>query len=190
MQNYWYAARPNEIFLDLDNKRAVSRALNVLAIATEKRELSVKQIWMFASGTVGHVHIIIVLRRRLDPIERMAWSLWMANDRLRVAFVLERWLLCVPNADLLVGKIRYHRKANDICVCEGKHKDKTVTGNCPAMERLIGKDAATADYFTRTGKVGYKPVEPLLVPWGRLSLASIQRWAHGDSNAKRLLQNK
>ncbi len=192
--NYWYYSRPNEIFLDLDNKRAVSRAFSVLAVAVRKRHLHIKSVWMFASETPGHVHLIIVLSYDMAQMVKFGWQLWLANDRLRTAFILERWR-CDPSltnfrGDLLVGKIRYHRKPDDLCYCEGKHKDKTVTGNCPAMARLIGKEAATADYFTRTGRVGYHPVDSLLVPWGRVSMASIQKWARGNSQWKKETSTK
>src|SRR5262249_23947684 len=134
--NYRYYARSNEIFLDLDNQRAISRAFNVLSRAIETRELRVKSLWIFQSATPKHVHVVIVLREVMSIIDRLAWSLWMANDRLRVAFILKRCIDEVPHEDLLMGRQRYHRDADEVCSCLGKHKDASVTGNCEAMSRL------------------------------------------------------
>src|SRR5262245_12393959 len=107
--NYWYVARADEIFLDLDNPRAISRAFNVLSRAVQQRDLRVKSLWIFESATPKHVHVVIVLHEPMPVFIRLAWSLWMANDRLRVAFVMHRLHDDIFNADLLVSKQRYHR---------------------------------------------------------------------------------
>jgi len=200
--NYWYAAKSNEIFLDLDNRRAISRAFNVLSKAVRRGDLHVKGIYIYPSSTKGHVHVIIVLREVMTIIDRLAWSLWMGNDRLRVAFILKRCIDEIPNEDLLMGNRRYHRPPDDICACTGKHKDMKITGKCEAMARLIGREAAVADYFTRTGRVGLDRVETvgpdalvidgercgalesLMIPWGRVSLECVKTWG---KNGKRLL---
>lgn len=173
--NYWYASRSNEIFLDLDSNRATARALSVLRLAIRKKHLAVRQVWLYGTPTAHHAHMIIVLRKHMPWVTRVAWSLWLGNDRLRAAYVLERsrW---VPDGlqDLLVTKSPYYRQCEAVCKCRRKHKAKDVTENCPAMEILLGNERS-ADYFTRTGKA--PPRRKIRVPWGRVSLNQIKNWS-------------
>ena len=201
--NYWYAARDNEIFLDLDSNRAVARALSVLRLAIRKRHLSVRAVWLYSTPTQGHAHMIVVLRRKFMPHEtRIAWSLWLGNDRLRAAYVLQRHMLqrhisyfgcsCVTapdscSLDLLITSQKYYREQDDMCFCKRKHKAKKVTDACEAMERLLG-DQRSADYFTRTGKA--PPRRKIRVPWGKVSLEQIKNWSPVyEREHERLLQD-
>src|SRR5262249_23883825 len=113
--NYWYAARSNEIFLDLDKPKAVSRAFNVLSLAYTRGDLRIKDVFIYPSVTKEHVHMVIVLRHVMTIIDRLAWSLWMANDRLRLAFILKRCIDDIPNEDLLMGSRIYHRAPDAVC---------------------------------------------------------------------------
>lgn len=170
---YWYSAEPNEIFLDLDSNRATARALSVLRVAMEKKKLPIKQVFLFQSSPRKH-HMIVVLRRQINTLVRLAWSLWMGNDRLRVAYVLKRYELCKTHSDLLVTKKPYHRLPDAVCECKKKHKDPKVTGRCPAMKYLLG-DERSADYFARTGSA--PPKVKIRIPWGNVPLEVIKEWS-------------
>lgn len=198
-QNFWYAAKDNEIFLDLDSNRAVARALSVLRLAIRKRDLPVKAVWLYSTLTTGHAHMIVVLRVKMAWETRLSWSLWLGNDRLRVAYVLERHARsfgCNHNLlkedggcghDLLVTPYEYFRTPDDMCLCEGKHKDPKITDKCEAMMRLLG-DQRSADYFTRTGKA--PPKRKIRIPWGKVSLQQIKQWSPVyEREHERLLQD-
>ena len=182
--NYWYASRSNEIFLDLDSNRACARALSVLRLAIRKRDLLIHQIWLYGTPTAHHAHMIIVLKKPMEWLTRAAWSLWLGNDRLRLAYVLERSRWVINTQDLLVTKTPYYREYDSICKCRKKHKAKEVTDRCPAMGILLGNQRS-ADYFTRTGKA--PPRRTIRIPWGRVSLNQIKNWRATDG--KRLRKN-
>lgn len=175
--NYWYRARPHEIFLDLDSNRAVARALSVLRIAIRKKHLPIESIWLYSTPTKGHAHLIIALSEEWSRLDRVAWSLWLGNDRLRCAYILRRSISALPevcmNADILTSKYQYYRGADAWCECKEKHKPKKITEKCPAMKHLLGEERS-ADYFTRTGS--RPPKKKIRVPWGKVSLTQIRNW--------------
>lgn len=180
-RNYWYAAEDNEIFLDLDSNRATARALSVLRIAIRKKHLPIKSVWLYGTPTKGHAHMIVVLKKDMCWESRLAWSLWLGNDRLRAAYILERnqrmfWSFDEgnPPADLFVTQQQYYRVFDDECTCTEKHKEPHVTEACPAMRRLLGKERS-ADYFTRTGKAPSK--KKIHVKWGKVPLKQIKNWS-------------
>jgi len=105
---------------------------------------------------------------------RLSWSIWMGNDRLRVAYILERENRGVQHSDLLTAKHSYEFRGPDaVCECTEKHKQPRVTSKCPAMKELLGLEA-NADYFTRTGKA--PPHRNLRIPWGRITIQNLKRW--------------
>jgi len=201
--NYWYSAQPNEIFCDLDSKRALTRALHVIRRAMQQHRngkrheekhangLSVKDVFVYPTGRKNHFHMIVVLHQPLPAELRAMWALWMASDRLRAVYVMERirrlsswrtlasWMLdnreVAPqqNADLLVSSRRYHRLPNQTCSCTQKHKSDAVNANCEALQALLGTHA-TADYFPRN--VDRKTRGPVRFGFGRISKTSILRW--------------
>jgi hypothetical protein len=171
--NHWYASQPDEIFLDLDSNRATARALSVLRLAIRRRQLPIKAVWLYSTSKRSHAHMIIQLKDAMDFNTRMAWSLWLGNDRLRVAYILERRKRGITSGDLLVSRQRYHRLANAFCTCSRKHKESKVTVKCPAMIHLLGEDR-NADYFTRTGSA--PPRRKIRVPWGQVSLTQLREW--------------
>lgn len=172
-ENFWYSARANEIFLDLDSYVALRRAMTVLSVAIRGKKLKVKTVWLFESSP-SHYHVIVELSEGLTMLSRLAWSLWMGNDRLRVAYVIERFAAALEHTDLLVSSKPYHRPADASCTCKKKHKPKNVTDRCPAMARLLG-NARSADYFARTGPQGLVK-KRMRVPWGRVSVKQIHQW--------------
>jgi hypothetical protein len=172
--NFWYSSRPNEIFLDLDSNRATARALSVLRLSVRKQHLKIDGVWLYSTSTKGHAHMIIELRQDMSWISRIAWSLWLGNDRLRAAYVLNRHNeFELDHHDLLIGSHGYHREPDAYCQCKDKHKRKAVTSKCPAMLHLLG-DYRSADYFTRTGSA--PPRKKIRVPWGRVSLMQLRNW--------------
>lgn len=171
--NYWYSSRENEIFLDLDSNRAVSRALSVLRAAIRKKKLAVASVWLYGTPSKGHAHLIVVLKGELSWASRLAWSLWMGNDRLRVAYVMERHCRNLINFDLLVTTSPYYRTPDAFCECKEKHKPKKVTEGCPAMIHLLHEERSS-DYFARTGSAPSK--KRIRVPWGRVTLDQIRNW--------------
>lgn len=186
--NYWYNSRPNEIFLDLDSRRSLNRAINVLrlaisdngrrlkqrtlkAIMPQYPKLSIKNIYIYPSATSGHAHLIIELNGPLW-VSKHAWSAWLGNDRLRLAYVLARQDI-LGGGDLLVSRQQYYRPADAVCTCRTKHKDPKVTDDCPAMIKLLGSHRS-ADYFYRTGST--KPLKKIRIPWGRISKRQLREW--------------
>lgn len=182
--NYWYSSRPNEIFLDLDSNRAIARALSVLRLAIRQRKLPIESVWLYGTATKNHAHMIIALRSGLCWESRLAWSLWLGNDRLRAAYVLRRHAFgwgeggpvgkdAIGHYDLLVTPSQYYREPDAFCECKGKHKETKVTSKCPAMIHLLGEHRS-ADYFSRTGSM--PPKKKIRVPWGKVSLTQIRHW--------------
>lgn len=174
--NYWYTARTNEIFLDLDSRRALRRALSVLHVAVRRKRLRLASVWLYKTAQKNHFHMIVVLKTNYTA-PRLAWSLWMGNDRLRAAYVLARMFdgnVMQGAGDLLVTKTPYHRKPDFKCQCSGKHKPESVTRECPALRHFLGA-SHSADYFARTG-----PMNPdrgkTRFRWGRIPLQQIRNW--------------
>ncbi len=186
----WYVSRPNEIFVDLDSRRATTRAFSVLrrgmvskgwkagteACSTGKAapRLNVDSIWLYPSEKAAHAHLIVCLKSDMDALQRALWALWMGSDRIRGVYVIERLRHMVIAADVFSTRSLFEfRVPDDICFCQDKHKKKSITDHCPAMERLL-MDQRSADYFPRnTDRVKRKPLN---VPWGRVSKSSILEW--------------
>ena len=190
--NYWYAARPNEIFLDLDSHRALTRCFDVLYQNFKKRSeefLPVDSAYLYPSGTANHWHVIVVLRWPLGeskyclPETKTAWALWMGSDRLRAVYTLQRKLRGCVNTDLLVTKTAYFRMHDAWCTCKGKHKPNKVTKNCKALQQLLRGEAG-ADYFPRTG---HKKRKQIWISYGRVSLKAIKEWRDSNGKAEGLL---
>lgn len=176
--NYWYAAHANEIFLDLDSKRALRRAVSVLSVAVEFKRLPIKSIYVYPTIQAGHYHLIVVLNEMVRRSLRLAWGAWMGNDRLRLAYVLARHgdiRIPVYSGDLLVTKHPYYRDHDARCRCKRKHKEDVVTRKCSAMRRLLGA-ARAADYFARTGERRIKPLK-IRVPRNReVTIQTMKGW--------------
>lgn len=175
--NYWYAALADEMFLDLDSRRAFRRAVSVLLVAIREKRLPVKKVYVYPTRQAGHYHMIVVLRRPVPHGTLWAWLLWMGNDRLRMSYVIRRYYderVPLSYGDLLVSKREYYRLSDAVCSCRGKHKKDSVTRRCPAMRLLLGK-ARSADYFARTGERRVRPLR-VRVPWGEVSMSKLKQW--------------
>jgi hypothetical protein len=174
MMTYWYVSRPNEIFLDLDSRKARTRSLHVLRRAMATKRLSVESVWLYPTITDDHSHLIVVLREPLPFLLRVSWSLWMGGDQIRAAYVLERYRQGFEEAELLCSKMTYwFRAADDVCSCEGKHKAKSVTDKCSALKKILG-DHRSADYFPRNHDRIAR--QPLMVEWGKVPKSRIREW--------------
>lgn len=172
---YWYAARPNEVFLDLDSRRALLRALKVIrAYRRQKRPtIIIDEVYHYPTGRPGHCHMVLVLRHSLEATKRAELALWMGSDRLRACFVMARiGAAFKDHADLLVTSRVYHRPADQQCMCSGKHKRKSITNKCHALRMFLGP-WRSFDFYPRAGKQWMKPFR---VPIGRVSLESIRLW--------------
>jgi hypothetical protein len=165
---YWYVARSNEIFCDLDSKRAVARALNVLRRAIRKKMLDVEAVFFYPS--LSNYHLVVVLNEQMCTVDRVNWALWMGSDRLRSVYVLARYRRGVwKSPDILCTPRQWadgFRFMDDRCDCKSKHKEKRVTDKCPAMKRLLG-DERSGDYFPRNTDRKER-TKPLKMPWGRV----------------------
>jgi hypothetical protein len=185
--NYWYSALPQEIFLDLDSNRAIARALSVLRVAIRAKDLLIESVWLYPTHTANHAHMIIVLKYSMPVPTKAAWALWLGNDRLRTAYVLERYERRTYHQDLLVTRNKYYREYDALCLCPSvKHKESSVTDSCDGMAYLLG-DERSADYFTRTGKA--PPRRRIRVPWGRVNLSKLKNWSPTYERDERLLSN-
>ncbi len=193
---FWYVARPNEIFVDLDSGKAISRALSVVRRAllvkptakTPLNKLPIESVWLYPSGTEGHAHLILVLAKELTVIEKVSWSLWLGTDQIRAAYVIERFLAFWRSADVRSGRSDYEiqaeilathevygfRKPDTFCYCKDKHKKKSVTDKCDALERILG-DHRSDDYFPRNRDT--KERESVRFPWGKVPLTNLRRWS-------------
>lgn len=181
--NFWYAARDNEIFVDLDNPRALTRALSVLRRALRRKvgsltpleSLLVESVWLYPSSSEGHFHLVIVLRRDMCFYKRVAWSLWLATDRIRAAYVLMRYMHTYGSRhEILVSKKPYGFRRHDaLCQCEGKHKSKAVTDRCPALADLLGNHRSD-DYFPRNRD--QKRYPPARFQFGEIPISRLRGW--------------
>lgn len=188
---YWYVARENEIFVDLDSGRSITRALSVLRRALSVRphaktpinKLNVRSVWLYPSIEAKHAHLIVELNEALPLNRRVAWSLWMGGDQLRAAYVMERAAAqsdsypfsgMEPPAELLAVRKPYGwRLHDDICECRSKHKAKRVTEQCPALRRILG-DRRSDDYFPRNRDKVRRP--PVRFAWGEIPLKNLKSW--------------
>lgn len=184
--NYWYSARPRELFLDLDSNRATSRALSVIrADLLKDGRLGIQRVFIYRTQSVDHAHMVLKLGHALTPIQRVGWGLWMGSDKLRAAFTLARLQKTygLQHVDLLVGDERYHRKPDATCECTNtKHKVKEVTDACPAMKQLMA-GWRSLDYYTRVG--GPTPKRKIRVPWGEVDLEQIKEWRDIWTNTRK-----
>lgn len=177
---YWYVARPNEIFVDLDSNAAISRALSVVRRALNAKRvggplnyLPIESVWLYRSQAKGHAHLIIVLKSPMEMQTRQMWALWMGGDPLRVAYVLERYRRC-GKGDLLASRVQYgFREFDEYCECKEKHKPKHVTEKCSALFRIL-RVHHSDDYFPRNRDK--KKRKPVRFAWGRIPLTNLKRW--------------
>src|SRR5262245_34124920 len=131
---YWYIATDSEIFLDLDSKHALRRAMNVLRRGLTSGRMDFSELWFYPTTTAEHYHLIVVLKEPAELVSRVAWSLWMGADQIRAAYVLERFKNGIQTPEFLCSRRTYGVRApDDVCTCDERHKSKAVTDKCPAL---------------------------------------------------------
>lgn len=164
--NYWYVARPNELFLDIDNAaRSLKHARARLQGAIECGKLRVNYVSIRESKTTNHIHCIVTLFDELPEIQREVWAVILHSDIYRGCASIMRSCFAVPNPDILISSFAYFssdepypfaagtwnkRNANDSCSCNSKHNAATMQ-NCPAAIRLRG-DFRNAGFFGKPSK--------------------------------------
>lgn len=138
MKWFWYSARPNELFLDVDYlKRALPHLKRRLMGAIEYEKLPVNQVYWYPSGTDDHAHIIITLHKNLSSVERFAWETVLHSDIYRGCCNLMRYQNNIPNPDILIARLEYFRPPEAICECARKHTRKMME-SCGAAISLRG----------------------------------------------------
>lgn len=150
--NYWYVARDNELFLDIDKmERSLPHARSRLQGAIECGRLPVRSVEMYPSQRNGHCHVIVTLARKMHDVERFAWEIILHGDIYRGCCNLLRWSNAVPANDVLISPSRFrHRRPNAICQCNGKHTAE-VMEHCTAALALRGADRARG-FFGKPSK--------------------------------------
>jgi len=160
--NYWYIARPNELFLDIDNaSKSLRHARARLQGAIECGKLDVAYVMQRPSKSKDHIHVIVTLKDGifLGPM-KYAWEIILHGDLYRACCNIARWHYSIPATDILIsaydifttrfGKDDYLRLPDDKCNCKEKHNRATME-TCPAAERLRGK-FRNAGFFGKPSK--------------------------------------
>lgn len=175
MVNYWYSAKGNELFLDLDRPYRVNRAMNVLhSWLNDRKEFpEIRYVEHYRTKTEGHEHFVIVFEEEVDFLEKLSIRLLMLDDPIRVGFIVGRIARYCDADDLLMSRVLYHRSPDAVCECTEKHRAYDVTWNCPALKKLLGP-YRSMDPFPRTGKPLREPID---LAFGRLNLEQIKHWS-------------
>lgn len=160
--NYWYVARPNELFLDIDNvSRSIKHAKARLQGAIECKKLDVLHVMERESKTTNHLHAIVTLANPITDIERYAWEVILHGDIYRACSNIMRSIHGIPSPDILISPWPYfepnlehpkfwRRYTDAICKCDGKHK-KYLMEICVAAKKLRGIHCTTA-FFGKPSK--------------------------------------
>lgn len=161
--NYWYVARPNELFLDIDNaSRSIKHAKARLQGAIEYGKLDVARVMQRQSKTKNHLHAIATLNNPITDIERYVWEVLLHGDIYRACSNIMRGIHGVPAPDVLIspyptfqsidgnGYSWWVRGFDDSCDCDGKHTAYWM-GQCPAAHRLRGEKRLSA-FFGKPSK--------------------------------------
>jgi hypothetical protein len=157
--NYWYVARPNELFLDIDNvSRSIQHARARLQGAIECGKLDVIAVVQRPSNRNGHIHVIVTIKGDSSPdsefytneTTRRVWEIILHGDIYRGCCSIMRSEIGIPAPSVLISPyedfgwkhptddIFMDRWPDDKCDCEGKHK-ASVMETCPAAKRLRGE---------------------------------------------------
>jgi hypothetical protein len=158
VKNYWYIAKPDEIFVDLDGDRA-NRLQTVLARIRGIMEgtfFEIQEVWMFPSNQDNHFHIVARSRKIIPAQYRFALQLYFFSDVFRTCNNLVRHLDCPGAYDVLISRLDwknlgFYRWPDATCNCEEKHSHNVMT-NCTAAKDVRGQKRDKI-YFD-------KPIDP------------------------------
>lgn len=151
--NYWYVARDNELFIDMDNvKRSLPHARSRLQGAIEYKRLDVVSVESNRSTRNGHAHFIVTLRSPIPSIQRYVWEIILHSDLYRGCCNIMRFVHCVRAPNVLISPCRTfgNRKSDYGCNCKGKHT-ASVMNKCPVAISLRGKER-TRGFFGKPSK--------------------------------------
>lgn len=169
--NYWYVARPNELFLDIDNvSRSIKHARSRLQGAIECGKLDVAYVMQRPSKSKNHLHVIVTLSNTADrPLlfEKYAWEIILHGDIYRGCCNIMRLASGVAAPDILISPFERfteehfpprkrelpsfpHRISDYKCDCASKHNAATME-TCPAAQRLRG-EFRNAGFFGKPSK--------------------------------------
>jgi hypothetical protein len=158
--NYWYVARPNELFIDTDNvHRSIKHAKSRLQGAIESQRLDVDYVMSHHSRNKNHLHTIITLKNPITNVERYVWEIMLHGDIYRACCNIMRSATGVPSPDILISPFhrfcisqygKTMRLCDDSCTCESKHNFDTML-LCPAAIRLRGESRVNS-FFGKPSK--------------------------------------
>lgn len=173
--NYWYVARPNELFLDIDNmSRSIKHARARLQGAIECGKLDVAYVMQRPSKSKGHLHVIITIKGDSSPdsnfytneTTRAIWEIILHSDLYRGCCNVMRSEIGIPASRILISpwshfcglgyehkkmtRIHPDRDSDDFCKCKSKHNATTMK-DCPAAIRLRG-EFRNAGFFGKPSK--------------------------------------
>lgn len=154
---YWYTARRNELFIDMDRyAESIAHVRVRLQGAIECGALDVVAVHDYESSPNKH-HVIIVLAYSLTDMERYAWEMVLHSDIYRTASNMMRSSKSMRNPDLFISRYVYpnYRTADTppydaLCQCPEKHTRK-VMDTCPAALELRGT-GRTETFFGKPSK--------------------------------------
>jgi hypothetical protein len=170
MKNYWYVAKNDEVFIDLDGDKP-NRLVTVLARIRglmEANSFAIKEVWMFPSRADNHFHIVLKLEVETSLEVRTALQLYCFSDIFRTCNNLIRRHFKVSAPDILISSLNwrknfhFYRTFNYSCGCSEKH-DHRVMRSCAAALSARGlnrydiyleKPVPPEDFFMkRFGKI-------------------------------------
>ena len=138
---YWYIARRNELFLDIDQPdRVINHLRRRLQGAIESGKLDVRCVYRQRSQSGNREHIIVTLNRELSDIERYVWEIVLRSDLYRGCNNIMRALHRVGAPDVFISRqdSYFFRPPDATCNCRGKHKSN-VMEHCPVAIKYRGK---------------------------------------------------
>lgn len=151
MRYYWYVARENELFCDLDlTDKTLKRLLLARARlrgAKESGALNWEEFTFYQSLTPYHYHLMVKTHVSLDPYARILWESRFCDDMYRNNMNFARLQVGGRSWSLLITPIarsNYWRPCDFSCACPKKHK-ADVMAECPVAKGL--ECALAADHF-------------------------------------------
>jgi len=157
--NYWYVARPNELFIDTDKmSRSLAHTKARLQGAIECVKLDVAYVMQRPSMRPDHCHTIITLKHEMYWLDRYVWEMILHGDIYRGFCNIMRSHSNILNADILISQydsfitsnLKQERWPDDECECLTKHNSATMQ-TCPAAIRLRG-DKRNMGFFGKPSK--------------------------------------
>ena len=158
---YWYVARDNELFIDLDRyKESINHIRRRLQGAIEYGALNVENVHLFLSLRHNHRHLVVILKKPLqNRYEAFAWEMLLHSDIYRTAANIMRYSRNVPSSDILISRKLLHRQSDDTCKCEAKH-NRAAMETCAAAIALRG-EKRNLTFFGKPSDTIYDVLHPL-----------------------------